>query len=190
LKTGKPFRLAVLLGGLILLLTVGIIVAGAAPNRQGDPPNLDAEYKGSNYCNLCHTQEETWHETGHAQMVKAGTPENIQGDLSDVASVTITWPDGSERPVTADDITYVLGGRYVEQYVSVLERADGSLGYYVLPLAWNVPQEEGQRGAWTVEDGTAWQEPERDWRVACAGCHTTTALVGHTWGRRGRLRRR
>ncbi len=165
----------------LALLSLGVLLwaleqadtAHAMPGQQSNPPNLGAEYKGSRFCNLCHTQSETYHTTWHARMVRPGTPENISGDLSAGARPVITWPDGTQRPLSVEDITYVLGGRYIEQYVSVQERADGSLAYYVLPVTWNVPQTEDQQGTWTVQEGDDWQLPERDWRVACAGCHTT-----------------
>lgn len=159
--------------GLLLLLAAGIITVGAAPTGQVDPPNLGAEYKGSNYCNLCHTQEDTWHTSAHAQMVKPPTQEAIVGDLSAAEALTITWPGGDERPIVAEDITFVLGGRYVQRYVSVITDADGNAGFYVLPVQWNVPQADDQVGTWTPYHADDWQTPERDWRVACAGCHTT-----------------
>ncbi len=156
-----------------MLLAAGIITVGAALNGQGDPPNLGAEYKSSNYCNLCHTQEDTWYTSAHAQMVKPPSDEAIAGDLGATEALTITWPDGAERPIVAEDITLVLGGRYVQQYVSVITDADGNTRFYVLPVQWNVPQTDEQIGTWTPYHAEDWQAPERDWRVACAGCHTT-----------------
>ncbi|MBN2304147.1 MAG: ammonia-forming cytochrome c nitrite reductase subunit c552 [Anaerolineae bacterium] len=164
--------------GLCLLVVGGYMlgadIALAGPNRQGDPPpNLGAGYRGSEYCALCHTQDDTWHLTAHAQMVQPPGENTILGDFSDEESLTITWPDGSERPITADDITYVLGGRYMQRYVSVIARDDSTVGYFVLPVQWNIPQQDDQAGVWTPYHAEDWQNPLRDWRVACAGCHTT-----------------
>lgn len=180
-RNHSRLRLLGLLAVGITLLVLGVTfwaadqagVAHAMPGEQGTPPNLDADYRGSQFCTMCHDQSEAWHTTRHAQMVRPGTPENITGDLSAGASPTIQWPDGSERRLTPEDITYVLGGRYIEQYIGVLPREDGTEGFYVLPVTWHVPQNEEQQGTWSVEEGDAWQAPERDWRVACAGCHTT-----------------
>lgn len=169
----KRFRLTLSALGFFLLLVAGIISVGAAPDGQGDPPNLEAEYKSSNFCNLCHTQEDTWHTTAHAQMVKPPSDEAILGDLSDTEAVTIVWPDGDQRPIQAEDIALVLGGRYVQRYVSVITDANDDTHFYVLPVQWNVPQTGDQEGVWTPYHEDDWQTPERDWRVACAGCHTT-----------------
>lgn len=145
----------------------------ATPNRQGDPPNLGADYRGTQFCALCHTQNDTWHSTAHANMVQIASADTILGDLNDVEALTIRWPDGEERPIQAEDITYVLGDRYMQRYVSVIEQDDGTTGYYVLPVQWNVPQNDDQVGVWTPYHADDWQTPERDWRIACAGCHTT-----------------
>ena len=129
---------------------------------------------GSAVCSMCHTQDDTWHMTTHAQMVKPPNAENLLGDLAaDDEALTIMWPDGDERAITVDDITYVLGGRYMQRYVSVIEDADGTTHYYVLPVQWNIPQSDDQEGIWTVYHAEDWSEPVRDWRVACAGCHVT-----------------
>jgi predicted CXXCH cytochrome family protein len=170
----KSIRLLVVGAGVLLLLAAGIVTVSATPpSQEGEPPNLGAEYVGTGFCMMCHTQDEAWHASGHAQMVRPASEETILGDLADTAAVTITWPDGSERPLTAEDITYVLGGRYMQRYVSVITRADGTTGYYVLPVQWNIPQTEDQPGVWTPFHAEDWQDPARDWRVACAGCHTT-----------------
>jgi predicted CXXCH cytochrome family protein len=166
--------LCLLLAALSWLLIARPDTAQAVPPAQdGQPPNLGTEYVGTVFCRMCHTQEEAWHASGHAQIVRPASAETILGDLSDTAAVTITWPDGSERPVTPEDITYVLGGNAIQQYVSVIEREDGTPGYYVLPITWNIPQNDTQTGVWTPYHLEDWQEPARDWRVACAGCHTT-----------------
>ena len=137
-------RLALIGAGALLLLAAGIVTVSAMPPSQEEgPPNLDADYVGTGTCMMCHTQDDVWLTTGHANMVKAPGADTILGDLSDTAAVTITWPDGSERPITAEDITYVLGGRYVQQYVSVIPRDDGTPGYFVLPVQWNIPQSDG-----------------------------------------------
>jgi hypothetical protein len=185
-------RLAIAGLGLALLLAAGILTVGASPPGQGGPPNLEADYVGSTVCGMCHTQDDAWHTTAHAQMVQAPDEATILGDLSDTAALTIVWPDGSERAITAADITYTLGGRYMQRYVSVLPREDGSTGYFVLPVQWNVPQQEGQTGTWTSFQAETWLEPERDWRVACAGCHTTGldgATADETELRSGRRQR-
>ncbi len=167
-------------GVLLLMIAAGIMTVSAKPpSQEGEPPNLGAEYAGSGSCTMCHTEAEAWHASGHAQMVRPVSEDSILGDLSDTAAVTITWPDGSERPITANDITYVLGGRYMQQYVSVMNRPDGTTGYFVLPVQWNIPQNENQTGTWTLYHAEDWQEPSRDWRTACAGCHTT-GLAGAT----------
>jgi hypothetical protein len=170
----KNIRLLVVGAGVLLLLAAGIVTVSATPpSQEGEPPNLGAEYVGTGFCTMCHKQDETWDASGHVQMVRPASEETILGDLTDTAAVTFTWPDGSERPLTAEDITYVLGGRYMQRYVSLIPRADGSTGYYVLPVQWNVPQTADQPGMWTPFHAEDWQDPARDWRVACAGCHTT-----------------
>ncbi|RPI96951.1 MAG: hypothetical protein EHM39_10360, partial [Chloroflexi bacterium] len=167
-------RLALAGTGALLLMAAGIMTVSAMPPSQEEgPPNLDADYVGTGTCMMCHTQDDVWLTTGHANMVKAPGADTLLGDLSDTAAVTITWPDGSERPITAEDITYVLGGRYVQQYVSIMELEDGTSGYFVLPVQWNIPQSEDQTGTWSPYHPDDWQDPARDWRVACAGCHTT-----------------
>ena len=145
----------------------------AMPHAQTTPPNLNAQYIGSGTCGMCHTEDDVWHLTSHAHMVKLPGDDTILGDLTATEALTITWPDGSKRPVTQEDITFVLGGRYMQRYVSVLEQPDGTSGYYVLPVQWNVPQIEEQAGTWTSYHTEDWMTPERDWRVACAGCHAT-----------------
>ena len=167
--------LGLLLAGVCWLVFASPTAAQTTPPGQEgeEPPNLGAAYVGSVFCEMCHTQADAWHASGHAQLVRPASPETILGDLSDTAAVTITWPDGSERPVIADDITYVLGGLYMQQYVSVMNRPNGTTGYYVLPIQWNIPQTDEQVGMWTPYRLEDWQEPARDWRTACAGCHTT-----------------
>ncbi|MCD4686166.1 MAG: hypothetical protein K8S97_09540 [Anaerolineae bacterium] len=172
-------RLLALLGvglGLLILGAVLWISASpvqATPNGQGDPPNLGEDYRGTEFCVLCHTQNDSWHNTSHANMVQPASAATILGDLNDIEALTISWPDGETRPLHAEDITYVLGGRYMQRYVSVIENEDGTANYYVLPAQWNVPQTEDQAGVWVPYQEDDWQAPERDWRVACAGCHTT-----------------
>lgn len=159
--------------GLCLLLLAGIFTVNA---QEGDSPDdeTQAEYMGSVVCSMCHTQDDTWHETTHARMVQPPGEDTILGDLlADDDLLTITWPDGETRAITADDITYVLGGRYMQRYVSVIERDDGSTAYAVLPVQWNIPQTDEQTGTWTAYHADDWLTPERDWRTACAGCHTT-----------------
>jgi hypothetical protein len=167
--------LCLLLAGVSWLVFASPTAAQTPPPGQAgeQPPNLGAAYVGSVFCEMCHTQADAWHASKHAQMVQPASPDTILGDLSDTEAVTITWPDGSQRPVTVDDITYVLGGTYMQQYVSVMDRPDGTTGYYVLPIQWNVPQTADQVGTWTPYHLEDWQDPSRDWRVACAGCHTT-----------------
>jgi hypothetical protein len=161
-------------GVLLLLVAAGIVTVSAKPPSQaGEPPNLGAAYVGTGFCKMCHTEYDTWHASDHASMVRPASADTILGDLSDTAAITITWPDGSQRPLTAEDITYVLGGRYMQQYVSVMDRPDGTTGYYVLPVQWNIPQTSDQQGTWTPSHADDWTDPAQDWRVACAGCHTT-----------------
>ncbi len=170
----RVIRLVIAGTGLFLLLVAGIMSVGAMPDGQGEPPNLEADYMGSAVCSMCHAQDDTWHMTTHAQMVKPPNESTILGDLAaDDAALTFTWPDGNQRALTIDDITYVLGGRYMQRYVSMIEDSDGTAHYYVLPVQWNIPQNEGQTGTWTVYHAEDWTDPARDWRVACAGCHTT-----------------
>lgn len=169
---------AVVAMSLSLLVLAVVMVAGAAPNRFTDPPNLGARYVGSRRCDTCHNTAEAtlwdaWHATLHAQTVRPASSEAVVGDLSDSESLTITWPDGTERPITLEDIDLVIGGRYIQQYVTVLEGEDGEPAYYLLPVAWNIPQTATQVGVWTPYHPEDWATPERDWRMICAGCHTT-----------------
>jgi len=172
----RTFWLAML--GLVLAALVGVVAVSAAPSRQEAPPNLGAEYVGSQVCRACHNSGDArlwdaWRDTIHALTVEPALPASILGDLAAVDQLTITWPDGSTRPITADDITYVIHGRHIQQYISVLPRADGTDGWFVLPVVWNIPQQAGQTGAWTPFHSDDWTDPARDWRVACAACHTT-----------------
>ena len=179
-----------------LLIVVGALAVTAAPASQeeppvqegqpeGAPPNLGADYMGVSVCKACHADAmKTWEATAHAHFVQEGSEDTVLGDLSDEAAVTITWPDGETRPITLEDITYVLGGQYVQQYVSVQSTDDGSTAYYVLPVQWNIPQSEDQAGKWTPYHPDDWTAPERDWRVACAGCHVTgltAEMVAEGW---------
>ncbi|MCZ7544709.1 MAG: cytochrome c family protein [Anaerolineae bacterium] len=149
------------------------------------PPNLGADYMGVSVCRSCHGDAmATWAVTAHAGFVKEATEETVLGDLTDAAALTITWPDGAERPIALEDIAYVLGGRYMQQYVTVQTAEDGAPAYYVLPVQWNIPQEADQEGMWTPYHPDDWATPARDWRNACAGCHTTglTAdMVAEGW---------
>lgn len=158
-----------------LLLVAGLYLhqtqtAHATPPTQ-EPPNLDATYIGSNTCAMCHEQDDTWHWTAHAKFVEPATADTVTGDLA--TAPEIEWPDGTTHAITLDDITYVLGGTYMQRYVSVLEREDGTTGYFVLPVQWNAPQTDDQTGSWTTPEAGDWLAPENDWRLACAGCHTT-----------------
>ncbi len=164
--------------GLGTLVLSGVIMVSAATSSYADPPNLGAAYIGSNRCDTCHNDEgaaiwDAWAGTMHAQTVRRATADTIWGDLTDTEALTVTWPDGETRPITADDITYAIGGRYIQQYVSVQPDENGDLRYYVLPVVWNVPQRTNQEGAWSAYHPQDWTEPERDWRRTCAGCHTT-----------------
>lgn len=164
--------------GLGILALSGVIMVSASAGSYANPPNLGAAYIGSNRCDTCHNDDgaaiwDAWAGTMHAQTVRRGTGETIEGDLSDTEALSITWPDGETRPITADDITYVIGGRYIQQYVSVQTDAAGRLRYYVLPVVWNIPQRGSQTGEWSTFHTEDWTEPERDWRQTCAGCHTT-----------------
>ncbi len=163
----------------LLLLLVGVITVGAGFYLQEeDPPNLGAEYIGSERCASCHNARDAelwdvWNETIHAQTIRPANDETILGDLSDTDALTVTWPDGEERPITADDITYVIGGNYTQQYISVLEGEDGEDSYLVLPVVWNIPQTAEQEGLWAPFYADNWTTPERDWRSTCSGCHST-----------------
>ncbi len=180
----RKARLIVLGGAFVMLLAVGALTATAAPAAQEEPPpqegeaagppNLGADYMGASVCKACHADAmKTWQATAHASFVKEASTETVLGDLTDEAAVTITWPDGESRPITLEDITYVLGGRYMQRYISVQTRQDGAQAFYVLPVQWNIPQVEGQEGKWTPYHPDDWAAPERDWRAACAGCHVT-----------------
>ena len=172
----KGLALLFVLGGALLLLS-GALTVGAATRQQEPPPNLGADYIGSQRCANCHNEKgaelwDAWHATAHAHMAQPASPETVLGDLSDEAAPTIIWPDGTTRPLTLDDIAYTLGGRYIQRYVTEWED-EGGLHLYVLPVQWNIPQEEGQTGTWTPYHPEDWATPPRDWRVACAACHTT-----------------
>ncbi len=171
-----------------LLVVTGIITGGALAQDDGDagsadsadnentsggPSNLGADYLGTEVCLACHSDvADSWFTTAHAQTLKEANAETVLGDLSDTAALTITWPDGAERPITLDDISYVVGYRHTQQYISIQRREDGTNAFYVLPVMWNIPQEESQTGVWTAYFPDDWTAPERDWRTACAGCHT------------------
>ena len=170
-------RWLALLGGALLLLS-GALTVGAATRQQEPPPNLGADYIGSQRCANCHNEKgaelwDAWHDTAHAHMAQVASPETVLGDLTEGHAPSVTWPDGTARPLALEDIAYTLGGRYMQRYVTEWEDADGQVHFYVLPVQWNIPQEEDQAGTWTPYHPDDWATPERDWRVACAGCHTT-----------------
>jgi hypothetical protein len=175
LKTHRrPLGILILLG-LLLSLAIGATITLGQENA---PPNLGAEYVGADRCETCHNKEvgpiwDTWNATSHAQTLRPADAEALLGDFSATDLLTITWPDGEERPVTPSEITYVIGGRYTQKYLSVIEGEEGNMGYYVLPITWNIAQQENQTSTWTVSDDDSWLLPENDWRITCAGCHTT-----------------
>ncbi len=160
-----------------LLVAAGTMTLGVgAYQSEGQPPNLGEDYIGSRRCASCHNTRDAelwdaWNTTIHAQTIRPANEDTILGDLSDSDSLTVTWPDGEERPITAADITYVIGGNYTQQYISVLEGEDGENSYLVLPVVWNIPQSDEQEGVWSPFYSDGWTD--RDWRVTCAGCHTT-----------------
>ena len=161
----------------VLLLLGGALKARAVTRQQQPPPNLGADYIGSQRCANCHNEDgaelwDAWHTTAHARMAQVASPETVLGDLSEAGAPLITWPDGTKRALTLDDIAYTFGGRYVQRYVTQWEDG-GMVHFYVLPVQWNVPQDDGQQGTWTPYHPDDWATPPRDWRVACAGCHTT-----------------
>ncbi len=174
----RRFWLIAVWMGLGTLALSGLIMVTAAPAGQVDPPNLGAAYIGSNRCDTCHNTAgaelwDAWAGTRHARTVRRATEETILGDLTDEEALTVTWPDGEQRPITVRDITYVIGGNYIQQYVSVMADENGQQRYYLLPVVWNIPQEPGQAGTWTPYHPDDWTDPARDWRLTCAGCHTT-----------------
>jgi hypothetical protein len=162
---------------IVSLLVAGGMTISAGKALFGDPPNLGAEYRGSESCVICHNGDgamlwDAWSMTAHAWTVRPAAADTILGDLSDGNAPVFTWPDGEERSLRLSDITYMVGGRYSQRYVNVSEREDGEMGYFVLPVVWNIPQNDEQVGLWTVTEED-WLAPESDWRLTCAGCHTT-----------------
>lgn len=169
--------LPVVLTTVILVVTTGVVF-GAGKTLFAEPPNLGADYRGSESCSTCHNRDdhglwEAWSFTAHAWSIRPANEQSVLGDLSEDNSPVISWPDGEQRALRLADITYTIGGRYTQRYVSVFERTDGEEGYHVLPVIWNIPQADEQEGVWTAEESADWTLPENDWRVACAGCHTT-----------------
>ena len=169
--------LPVVLTTVILVVAAGAVL-GAGKTLFAEPPNLGADYRGSESCSTCHNRDdhglwEAWSFTAHAWSIRPANQQTVMGDLSEENRPAISWPDGEQRPLTLADITYTIGGRYTQLYISVFEREDGEEGYHVLPVTWNIPQTDQQEGVWTLEESADWTLAENDWRITCAGCHTS-----------------
>lgn len=169
--------LPVLLTTMILVVAAGVVL-GAGKTLLSDPPNLGADYRGSESCSTCHNRDdhglwEAWSFTAHAWSIRPANEQTVLGDLSEAASPVISWPDGEQRSLTLSDITYTIGGRYTQQYIGVFPREAGEEGYHVLPVIWNIPQTDDQEGVWTLDESADWTSAENDWRITCAGCHTS-----------------
>ena len=172
-------RLLITIASVVLLFVVSAMVVSAGKFLNDLPPNLDAEYRGSDECQTCHNEAglwDVWSATAHAWTIRPATEETVSGALLGENAPEIPWPNGAQS-LTLQDIDYVVGGRYTQQFISVRNRDDGEAGYYILPVVWHIPQNDTQEGRWTMADSGDWTAPEQDWRRTCAGCHTTNLTL-------------
>ena len=169
--------------GLVLLLA-----PGASTYAQDDDDTEDAaptrEYEGVGECNDCHRDiADAFELTGHAlTLMEADDDEApIVADFDSGAEVReVSFPGGSDRPFTLDDVAYVVGsGKYVQRY---LYEADDD-NYKLFPAQWN--NQSGEWEAYTLAD--EWpSDAAYDWEDNCAYCHVTGFdIESGTWEEAG-----
>lgn len=161
----KIIYLGLVIGGFALVI---LAINPPQTTAQDD----EAEYVGTRECASCHRDVFRLHDqTPHdlALVDVADDKEPILADFSTGEDIrTIQFPnEANPRPLTADDIIYVMGkGRYVQRYVYDF---DGS--YRVLPVEWNTVQQEWL--PYELSEGDWLTDPAYDWGANCAACHTT-----------------
>jgi predicted CXXCH cytochrome family protein len=131
----------------------------------------EAQYVGSGDCADCHRDTARIHDdTAHAlALFRADRqPQAVVGDFSSSdALLSFQFPGtDAARPVTLDDIRYVLGsGIHVQRYV--IEWQEDR--YALLPFEWNT-----QTGQWQpFQMAPEWSPEAYDFTTHCAGCHVT-----------------
>ncbi len=152
--------------------------AAAEDAEAGEPPAAEpeeappAEYVSARRCFACHRDVGQPHfSSPHALTVQDPDEEVIVADFEQAADLlTLQLPGADEaRPVTVDDLAFVVGtGTYAQQYVVAEEGEDGTR-YWVLPALWDATA--GAWQPWRADE--TWPGDAFDWTQQCAGCHTT-----------------
>lgn len=164
------FSLGLCVIGFLLISTL----IYAQDGEEGDP-----EYVGSQECTSCHRNLRDHNQSRHALALQniGGEDVVVLGNFDQDEDIrTLTFPDKDEaRPVAMDDIAFAIGsGRYVQRYLYEVSSDE----YQVLPVEWNVAEEQWQPFALDEE----WPSPAYDWISNCAGCHTTGLdVTENTW---------
>jgi predicted CXXCH cytochrome family protein len=170
----RVLTFGLVISGLALLLMVGVAAA------QG---GTDTTYTGSETCQTCHQgvsrdHADSYHslalidvQDGDAASLVAVVADFSQGE--DVRTLTLPGAD-SARPITLDDVAYVIGaGQHAQRFL--VPEDDGS--YVVLPIEWNAAEAQWQ----LFELAESWPDEAYGWEN-CAYCHTTGLDVeAMTW---------
>lgn len=162
----------------VIILGVGTLFFASTVYAQDDPDEEPREYIGSRLCLGCHREVGPGHaESRHALTLSAASEDAILGDFSQPTdALTVQLPGEDEpRPVTVDDIAYVIGtGRYAQAYAIAVEDEDAededaATGYVVLPFVWDAVGGQWQPYALADE----WLADAYNFDTQCAACHVT-----------------
>ncbi len=168
-------RSLILIGIGLALCGLGLVFSTGHISYAQGTDQSSAEYVGAGECSSCHKELSRNHSTSrHALALQDVSKEKeaIKADFKagEKERMALFPDDSSPRPVTTDDIAYVIGsGRYVERYLFKVSRTK----FAVLPVEWNIAKKAWQpyvRGK-GVDKWT--EDPAYDWAQNCAGCHTT-----------------
>ena len=157
-------RIPILIALLLSLLLV-LAVAAASAAAPGDVDAGKPGYLGSTTCKACHmTTHTALMETLHPWKLRPKTDLGVEivGQFPYTDTNGVVW--------TLDQVDWVIGAKpkWKQRYIDI--QADGF--WKILPMQWNVAQ-----GKWE-----AYAAPAKDYRDACAGCHTTGYNVADkTW---------
>ncbi len=160
-------RIASLGFGLILALALLVVLSGAqaqaTPITPDGPTQGKAGYVGSQTCRLCHSAHaDALANTIHPYMLMSKADAIAKGKLLGQFPTTdvngVTW--------TLDDVDYVMGaGKWKQRYIKIIDGV-----WRILPVQWNTATQE-----WVPYHADDWADgtPTHDYKVECAGCHTT-----------------
>jgi hypothetical protein len=113
-----------------------------------------ANYVGSLQCRVCHSREYfAWRQTAHSRTLRDSSQNRraIVGDFS---------TSGGIRKFSAEEVSYVIGGITVQQYL----KKSGD-DYIVLPAQYDIENSRWLPLPERIEKRTFFRD--------CAGCHTT-----------------